>query len=114
MNTKQPATCRINGKKTDKILEIVDGSGSILAYECAACGRNGDTFHQILGHLNSHLERPKRVKTPPSRVEKFFIEHERLKAQNERLTARLKNERTARLRAERRLAQIDRLFAPVN
>lgn len=95
---------------TTKILEVVGADGTVVQHMCAECGKTGPTFHSILGHLKQHGESPKAT-LKSGGVSEFLREHARLQRENNRLLEKLKKERAARARAERRLQQIDDLFS---
>lgn len=96
-------------RTTDRILEVVAPDGTVMQFMCAECGKTGATFHVILGHLKGHSTVDK--KTQVRGVNEFIREHARLVKENNRLSEKLKAERAARMRAERRLQQIDNLFS---
>ena len=97
---------------TNKILEVVAPDGTVVQHMCAECGKTGNTFHVILGHLKIHRSaESKKAAKAPSGIAGFIREHARLMKENNRLAEKVKAERAARMRAERRLQQIDNLFS---
>lgn len=102
---------------TERVLEVVDPNGRIVEYMCPECSKTGPTYQSITGHLKAHgpgrRGKAKASQAPRGRLGEFIREHARLAKENERLSAKLKKERTARLRAERRIQQIESLFGPV-
>ena len=103
-------------QRSKKILEIVDvETETIVGYACGDCDRVGPTYGTILGHRRSHTVQETRKKDRSSAVDhlsKVIKDLDRLERENNRLQSRLKEERSARRNAERRIEQIERLFTP--
>lgn len=104
------------GKTTDLIQELVGMSGEVIGFRCADCMKTFQKFGSALGHRKKHSTKVSRSKaTDPkavASVKGIINEMERLTRENERLKKRVSKERTARRAAERRIDQIERLFAP--
>lgn len=102
------------GSKTDRILEVVTVFGDeVVAYMCADCNRTWSTYRKVLGHRKTHSTKAQTLRGN-SPVAAFFKEHDRLQRDNDRLSKKLKEERSKRISLERRLAQIESLFTPRN
>lgn len=111
------------GIATKTILEVLYSDGSV-AYRCITCEKEYETFGSCMAHRSSHTPRKTTAKSPEpkNRVAKALeilseaattdlrAENRRLQAQINRLQRKIKEERTARRAAEKKVTQITAIF----
>lgn len=100
-----------DGKMTDRVLEVLDADGNVTGYACSECDRRAPRFSNILGHLKAHSTKATLTRKGAGGLNEFIREHARLVRENETLAKRLKAERSARAKVERRLRLIEDLFS---